>query len=548
MTLLLDVALRSSAPVLVALLVCLLLRHHSAALRHRVLAAAVIASVAIVPLSVVLPSWGVPLPGVAVVSVDSGIPVVANADHVVTVAPAGARPIAVASALQVVFLVWIAGVATGGGLLLLRVARLRRLTRKAEAVADGDWRRLTAEIAARYGIRRPVVLLTTGASDILATWGLLTPRVLLPADAPTWSGERARIVLLHELAHIKRWDWAVQMSADAIRTVFWFNPLFWILCARLRREGERASDDIVLGAGVRAATYASHLVDIARLCRRPSGWVPAVSIAHPSTLERRIVAMLNTGLNRQAPTWRATAAILVALVAIVFPTASFDVSAQAGPHALMGSIYDTTGLVLPGVDVTLVDEQDVSRSLVTDTRGAFRFTSVGTGTYVLEVSEPGFRSLRNEFTLETARDWYRNITMQAQSAKPAPPEDSPELFRAMEFRFHPQGEQAQRHYTTYFGMMEGTEYVSKPSLGEWIPYASAAEVVVADAERLWRSGLLDSIWVDVTDQPYENGVAGKHVIFNFVESSQIQPEPAESPVPAPGFENPPPGHERLYPL
>ncbi len=130
----------------------------------------------------------------------------------------------------------------------------------------------------------------------------------------------------------------------------------------------------------------------------------------------------------------------------------------------------------------------------------------------------------------------------------APPEDSPALFRAMEFRFHPQGEQAQRHYTTYFGMMEGTEFVSKPSLGEWIPYASAEEVVVADAERLWRSGLLESIWVDVTDQPYENGVAGKHVIFNFVESSQIRPEPAEFPVPAPGFENPPPRHERLYPL
>ena len=131
---------------------------------------------------------------------------------------------------------------------------------------------------------------------------------------------------------------------------------------------------------------------------------------------------------------------------------------------------------------------------------------------------------------------------------PAPPEDSPELFRAMEFRFLPQGEQPRRDYETYFGMMEGTEYVSKPSLGEWIPYASAEEVVVADAERLWRSGLLDSIWVDVTDRPYENGVVGKHVIFNFVESAEIRPEPAESPVPSSGFENPPPRHERLYPL
>ncbi len=220
-------------------------------------------------------------------------------------------------------------------------------------------------------------------------------------------------MLLHELAHIRRCDWAVQMSAEVLRTMFWFNPLLWILCAQLRREGERACDDIVLGTGVPGATYASHLVDIAKLCRRPaSGWVPAVSIARPSTLERRIVAMLNTRLDRQAPTWRATAAILIALVAIVFPTASLDVSAQAGPRALMGSVYDTTGLVLPAVDVTLIDEQEVSRSTVTDATGAFAFTSIGTGTYVLEVTLPGFRPLQNEFTLETAREWNRNITMQ----------------------------------------------------------------------------------------------------------------------------------------
>ncbi len=122
--------------------------------------------------------------------------------------------------------------------------------------------------------------------------------------------------------------------------------------------------------------------------------------------------MLNTRLNRQAPTWRATAVILVALIAIVFPTASLDPSAQAGPRTLMGSVYDTTGLVLPAVAVTLIDEQDVRRSSATDARGAFTFTSVDAGNYVLEVSMPGFRLLQDGFTLKTAREWNRNITMQ----------------------------------------------------------------------------------------------------------------------------------------
>ena len=73
--------------------------------------------------------------------------------------------------------------------------------------------------------------------------------------------------------------------------------------------------------------------------------------------------------------------------------------------------------------------------------------------------------------LSTGRHVASSVT-QAQSAKPAPPEDSPALVSALEFRFPTQGEQPQRDFRTYFGMMEVTEYVSKPSLGEWIPYAS----------------------------------------------------------------------------
>ena len=47
---------------------------------------------------------------------------------------------------------------------------------------------------------------------MLVTWGLMRPRVLVPVDASTWSAERIRIVLYHELAHVQRHDWAILIA------------------------------------------------------------------------------------------------------------------------------------------------------------------------------------------------------------------------------------------------------------------------------------------------------------------------------------------------
>ena len=418
MTSLLDAALRSSAPIVAALLACMLLRRGSAALRHRILAAAVVAVAIVVTLSVVFPSWEVRLPRVTVRSVDAPPPAAPSRHEVagvVTVDTPTSEPV---RAFEIVPFVWIAGVVIATGVLLIRVARLVRLSMSAQAVVDGPWPQLATRIAAHYGIARPIALLTTPAPDILATWGVLKPRVLVPAQALTWSEERVYVALCHELAHIVRLDWPIQFGADIIRILFWFNPLLWMLSARLRHEAERACDDAVLSTGLPAADYASHVVEIAKACRRPSSrvGVPAVSIARPSTLEGRVTAMLNYRLNRQTPTWHAMAAIVVAVTVIVVPAASLRVIAQdAGPRALTGHVYDSTGALLPAVEMTLIDGRELRWSAITDGSGTFEFTPIGAGTYVLEVTLSGFRPLRTQFTLDTAKDWNRNITLQVGS-------------------------------------------------------------------------------------------------------------------------------------
>jgi TonB family protein len=421
MTPLIDVLLRSSVPLACGLLFDACLTRRPAALRHCILAVSIAAAVAVLPLSAVLPHWTVELPGPvapAAVATSGAIPA--------TAAPAiesrGATPLASARVpvdtapaeppRALVPAIWAGGTAVAVVALTVALIRLRRLTRRGTVVRDTDWTDVTAAIAASLGIRRPVVLVQTSSAELLATWGAWRPRILLPPHAREWSDERLRVVLHHELAHIARHDWLVQIAAEAIRAVLWFNPLAWIACTQLRRASEQACDDAVLLQGVAPRTYATHLIDLARHCRAVQPYRrTAVPMAHPSTLERRIVAMLNPRLNRQAVSRPAVIAIGVLLLGVTIPTSVIR-AGQEAPRVLSGSVYDPSGAVMPGVAVTLEDANQQTQTATTNSSGRFQFGARPAGKYKLSTALPGFKALNQEFELRSARDWDRAITMQ----------------------------------------------------------------------------------------------------------------------------------------
>ena len=409
MSLLADLAIRSSVILFTGLVVAACLANRAAALRHFVLATAVFGAAAVVPLSLTVPAWEVALPAPLPRSA-APLPE-APAGPAITSEPVARAP-RPAPRLSPVAVVWFAGFLMAATTLLTGVARLRRIAARAELVQDVRWARMTKQVAAGYGLRREVVVLQTDTPDLLATWGILRPLVLLPTHARGWSDGRVHVVLCHELAHIRRHDWFVQISAEALRTLLWFNPLMWMTCTRLRRESELACDDAVLGKGVSARDYAAHLLELARKCRRPQvTWRSATPMAHSSTLERRIAAMLNPELGRLALSRRAIVATTALLLAVTLPTAAFR-AGQSAPAPLSGSIYDVSGAVLPGVELALEDANEVKWPAVSDASGRFEFPSIQPGRYVLAASLPGFRALRHEFELRSSRDWDRAITLQ----------------------------------------------------------------------------------------------------------------------------------------
>ncbi|HEX7184282.1 MAG TPA: ankyrin repeat domain-containing protein, partial [Thermoanaerobaculia bacterium] len=184
--------------------------------------------------------------------------------------------------------------------------------------APAEWLQIVDENRRRLGISRPVRLGVSSAIAVPVTFGWLRPVVLMPLAADRWGDEQLREALLHELAHVRRCDWPVQMIARAVCALHWFDPLVWLLRRRLLLEAELACDDQVLRAGTGAEGYAERLVALARevrsAARRPA---TAVAFARSSGLASRVSAILDPGRRRGGPSRLIVAGTLLAALALL---------------------------------------------------------------------------------------------------------------------------------------------------------------------------------------------------------------------------------------
>jgi beta-lactamase regulating signal transducer with metallopeptidase domain/tetratricopeptide (TPR) repeat protein len=355
-----------SRVTLVAVLACAYLtvaRRARPATRHLVAVGALV-SIALLPLaSALLPSWPLPvLPSVQATDMSGGSREVTSAidpspsefeparavqpvDTESRVATAGrvssapARESAGFSVdwTRVGLLAWFAVTIA----LLVRIGAAtfiaRRFTRRTPATTDEILVRECERARRVLGIERAIDVHVSAEVAIPMVVGVVHPRVILPAAAMVWSRERLSVVLLHELAHVRRRDALWLRVARVVTAVFWFHPLVWVLSRHVCRDAERACDDVVLACGVRGSDYAGHLIAIARtvMARDPlSG--SALAFATRSSLERRVVSILHTQSRRATVSARMLAAVaagalaLLVVIAAARPTAV--VSAQIAPE------------------------------------------------------------------------------------------------------------------------------------------------------------------------------------------------------------------------
>ncbi len=352
---LVDYTVRASIVLLAAWVVAALLRRRAAATRYAVWAVAIAMVAALPCLSRVTPAIAVSLPAVAPIArttTGPGLSEAATASARTPVQPAlshsargrsvileprGARtPPVVAHADRVaidlplalaVAVVWLVGALCLVVRFVLGTVVVWRRALIAEPVADSEWVMLARDVARELGIRRPVTLLMTRSPMVPVTWGVIYPVLLLPSDAMTWPRARRRVVLLHELAHVARFDAATQLVGQLVLAANWFNPLAWLAMARMRAEREGACDDVVLTRGTRASAYAEDLLTLVRgLTPSVAPAFAALAMARRSELEGRLRFILDAHRSRAVSSARAsvlslaTAAPFVLLLAAVRPS------------------------------------------------------------------------------------------------------------------------------------------------------------------------------------------------------------------------------------
>jgi beta-lactamase regulating signal transducer with metallopeptidase domain len=200
--------------------------------------------------------------------------------------------------LRTVLFIWL-----GGSLATLlwmwrgwRVAG--RIVRDSERVTDAAWTDLLYTTADRLGLPDAPQLVHSAAVRMPFACGLRTATIVLPAASAAWTPERRQAVLLHELAHVQRFDLSGHLCAALTCAVYWFHPLVWYAARALRSESEQACDDLAVAAGTPAADYAEHLLDIVTSVKRDTTPRLAIAMARRREFEGRMLAILDPDRTR----------------------------------------------------------------------------------------------------------------------------------------------------------------------------------------------------------------------------------------------------------
>ena len=440
----LGILLKTTAILLCVGILAAMLRRSSAAARHAVWALGLVGVLAI-PIATrtlptidlpVLPQAEAPQHEIVINPMPTMAPLptsIAAKEPASTSAPARSEPSARPWPLRNwVALIWSFGTLVVFSGWIAALFSLRNLARNAVTITDPDWLHTLEELQKELKVSDRIQLRLAEAAAPPMTWGIFRHVILLPAGALEWSLTRRRLVLAHELAHIKRVDSLGQILAQCVCSFYWFNPMVWYAVHRLQIERERACDDYVLRLGASAVDYADHLLQIARGLNTRF-MMPAVTMAQPSQLNTRMVAILDPQMRRQTLSRAASMVLLILVGILTLSTATVQVTAMAtlvlpeaavpripfltepsptapqavppqaaplptGGASIEGRIVDaTTGDPITEVEISTPQQNGVPRVVATtNAEGRFTIQGLAAGSYSLTTNKEGYARLRSE--------------------------------------------------------------------------------------------------------------------------------------------------------
>ncbi len=170
------------------------------------------------------------------------------------------------SHLPQIVLVWLTGVLFLSIRLLFGWLRAHAIAKRNATGAAPEWQRTAGRLAHALKLRRAVQLLESAAVEVPTVIGWLRPVVLLPAATLTGlSTEQMEMILAHELAHVRRNDFFVNLMQAVVETLLFYHPAVWWISHRIRVEREHCCDDVAVSVSGKPLVYARALTRLEEL-------------------------------------------------------------------------------------------------------------------------------------------------------------------------------------------------------------------------------------------------------------------------------------------
>jgi len=198
--------------------------------------------------------------------------------------------------------------------------------------APQEWQQILQKLAARIALSRPVRLLVSALVQVPTVVGWLRPVVLIPVGALSGlPAEHLEVLLLHELAHIRRHDYLVNILQSVAEALLFYHPAVWWVSGHIRAERELCCDDVAVAVSGDVLTYARALAQLESF--RPAHLTAAVA-ANGGSLPDRIAWLLG----QSRPAVRIGLGPGVLAVAILLGVAAYGLFGQPDARPAFQSV------------------------------------------------------------------------------------------------------------------------------------------------------------------------------------------------------------------
>jgi len=229
----------------------------------------------------------------------------------------------VVGVLPYISMSWIAVVMLLAGKLFIELYNVNRLPRTGTIAADEQLTHRFNSLVERIKLRKPPQLLISLKTEVPMAIGWLKPVVLIPAAMLTGlTPAQLDMLILHELAHIRRHDYLVNFVQTLVETLFFFHPAVRWVSKQMRNEREYCSDDIAVQIAGNPVAYAHTLADTASLCQKHRHQsIPSMAMAASGgDLKQRVVRLINQNHhcsnNDDSGKWLASVLIIFSIFAV----------------------------------------------------------------------------------------------------------------------------------------------------------------------------------------------------------------------------------------